>query len=320
MTTLNVQNCTLLKIIEKVEEHLSSQKESFALKLTLSEVESFGYASFIDLAQSFLLRFKTPQRDGKYITLHFEPLKNNNSFHTQSNSSEKYGVKSSFFQIQKEKKFAFLYYYKEALKHAKVAERKRILNLGINRGDEFKHIQELYPKSFNSQEFVGVDFSASAIEYAQKRFAKEKNCLFYCEDINRLDSLNLGKFDMLISIGTLQSSTLNLKTTLMHLVQNYLNIDASIILGFPNCRWIDGEMIYGARVPNYNFSELGTVIKDIYFCKKYLQQKRFRVTITGKDYLFLTATSIRRAESSELRAQSLHYTRKHSIILSMLKY
>ena len=297
MKTINVQNCTLLEIIDKVDEHLSSQKESFALKLTLKEVESFGYASFIDLAQSFLLRFKTPQVEGEYTKLLFEPLNIDNSFHTQSNSREKYGVKSSFFQIQKEKKFAFLYYYKEALKHAKISQRKRILNLGINRGDEFKLIQKLYPNSFNSQEFVGIDFSASAIEYAQKSFAKEKNCHFYCEDINNLDSLNLGRFDMLISIGTLQSSTLNLKTTLMHLVQNYLTKDGAIILGFPNCRWIDGEMIYGARVPNYNFSELGTVIKDIYFCKKYLQQKKFRVTISGKDYLFLTATSIRKAES-----------------------
>ncbi|MGE4473070.1 MAG: methyltransferase, partial [Sulfuricurvum sp.] len=32
--------------------------------------------------------------------------------------------------------------------------------------------------------------------------------------------------------------------------------------------------------------------KDIYYCKKYLQQKKFRVTLTGKDYLFLTATKI----------------------------
>ena len=32
--------------------------------------------------------------------------------------------------------------------------------------------------------------------------------------------------------------------------------------------------------------------KDIYYAKKYLQQKKFRVTITGKDYLFLRARKI----------------------------
>ena len=294
MYIIDAKGNSLLEIIEQVETITKTQTH-FGIKLSIKEIEKFGFTTFTDLAQAFQLRFKTPKIDKDNILLLFESLNHNNSFHNISNSSEKYGVESSFFQIQKENKFSFLYYYKEALKHAKVTQRKRILNLGINRGDEFKHIQDLYPNSFISQEFVGVDFSASAIEYAKKSFLEEKNCHFYCEDINKLESLNLGKFDMLISIGTLQSSTLNLKITLMHLVQNYLNKEASIILGFPNCRWIDGEMIYGARVPNYNFSELGTVIKDIYFCKKYLQQKRFRVTITGKDYLFLTATSIRRA-------------------------
>ncbi|MCK4974827.1 MAG: methyltransferase, partial [Sulfurimonas sp.] len=66
----------------------------------------------------------------------------------------------------------------------------------------------------------------------------------------------------------------------------------AMILGFPNCRWIDGEMVYGAKAPNYSFNEMSLVLKDIHFCKKYLQQKKYRVTITGKDYLFLTARKI----------------------------
>jgi hypothetical protein len=78
----------------------------------------------------------------------------------------------------------------------------------------------------------------------------------------------------------------------MNIIQNYLYKNGSIILGFPNCRWIDGEMITGAKSKNYSFPEMSVLVKDIYFCKKYLQQKKFRVTITGKDYLFLTATSI----------------------------
>jgi hypothetical protein len=32
--------------------------------------------------------------------------------------------------------------------------------------------------------------------------------------------------------------------------------------------------------------------KDVYFCKKYLQQKKFKVTLTGKEYVFLTANAI----------------------------
>jgi hypothetical protein len=78
----------------------------------------------------------------------------------------------------------------------------------------------------------------------------------------------------------------------MDVVQNRLKRDGAMILGFPNCRWIDGEMIYGAMMKNYSFSEMSNLYKDVNFAKKYLQQKKFRVTITGKDYIFVTATSI----------------------------
>jgi hypothetical protein len=97
---------------------------------------------------------------------------------------------------------------------------------------------------------------------------------------------------MLISIGTLQSSTINFKPFFMNLVQNYLTDNASIILAFPNSRWIDTQLIYGAKAPNYAMSEMSIVCNDIIFCKKYLQQKKYRVTITGKDYLFVCATKI----------------------------
>jgi hypothetical protein len=78
----------------------------------------------------------------------------------------------------------------------------------------------------------------------------------------------------------------------MDLVQNYLEKDSAIILGFPNSRWIAGEMVYGAKAPNYAMSEMSLLFNDVMFCKKYLQQKKYRVTITGKHYLFLTATKI----------------------------
>ena len=58
--------------------------------------------------------------------------------------------------------------------------------------------------------FVGIDHSKTAIEYAEGLF-EEKNVKFYAEDINYLDTLNLGKFNLLISIGTLQSPSINFK-------------------------------------------------------------------------------------------------------------
>ena len=62
----------------------------------------------------------------------------------------------------------------------------------------------------------------------------------------------------------------------------------AIILGIPNCRYVDGELAHGARMRNFAQPELGLVIKDIAFYRKYLQQHHRQVFVTGKHYLFVT--------------------------------
>jgi cyclopropane fatty-acyl-phospholipid synthase-like methyltransferase len=231
--------------------------------------------------------------DENFIKIRYEKLNEDVSFHnSQTSKEEKYGMDSIFSEIHKNEEASFIYHYIQALQNAGVSKRKRVLNLGVNSGDEFEAIINSVDK-FEELELVGIDYCDSAIESAKKKFAAFKNISFYQHDINDLESLNLGEFDLIISIGTLQSSNLEFNKLLMSIVQNQLSREGAMILGFPNCRWIDGEMIYGARVKNYAFSELGLLYKDVTFSKKYLQQKKFRVTITGKDYIFLTATSIR---------------------------
>ena len=235
----------------------------------------------------------TPIKNSDTTTLKFKKLNQNLSFHNTKNNTEKYGSQSEFFNIDKISQFSFLFHYKHALEFINIKEKNKILNLGINKGDEFKFIKTLLKDDeFMQKEFVGIDYSSSVIEYA-KQDLPYPNINFLCHDINNLDKLSLKRFDLIISIGTLQSSNINFNTTFMSIYQNYLQKNGAIILGFPNCRWIDGEMIYGAKAPNYPFSEMSLVLKDIYFCKKYLQQKGYRVIITGKDYLFLTARKIK---------------------------
>jgi trans-aconitate methyltransferase len=176
--------------------------------------------------------------------------------------------------------------YKKALEAVDIEKRLDILDLGVNRGDEFELID-----STGKNRLVGIDHSKSALDVARDRFKDEKY-IFLESDINSIDSLNLGKFDLIITIGTLQSTTINFKPFFMSLIQNYLTKNGAIILGFPNSRWVDSELIYGAKAPNYPYSEMSILFNDVIFCKKYLQQKKFRVTITGREYIFLTATKI----------------------------
>ncbi len=252
-----------------------------------------GYKSWLDLAQLLQCKMLTPKvLKDHTICIRFQKLNNDSSFHkTITNKEEKYGQNSIFSQIHKNEESSFIYYYLQALKNVKLDTRLRILNLGVNSGDEFEAILSL-SKNISNLELVGIDYCPSAINKAKVMFTEYKNISFYTHDINDLESLDIGKFDLIISIGTLQSSNLEFNPLLMSIVQNQLKRDGAMILGFPNCRWIDGEMIYGARVKNYAFSEMGLLYKDVIFSKKYLQQKKHRVTITGKDYIFLTATSI----------------------------
>ena len=254
-----------------------------------------GYKAWMDLAELLMCKMLTPKESTHpLVTITYKKLEIEDSFHldTDGKKEEKYGIHSHFSQIYKMEEPAFLYYYQQALDNVSLKKKKRVLNLGVNRGDEFEVIQNnLDTKTYESMEFVGIDHSKSAIDYAKSVFSEE-NVTFHTKDINTLDTLKIGRFDLLISIGTLQSPSINFKPFFMSLVQNYLEKDAAIILGFPNSRWIGGEMIYGAKAPNYAMSEQSLLYNDVIFCKKYLQQKKFRVTITGKQYVFLTATKI----------------------------
>lgn len=275
------------------KETIFKPHEITKIIVDLNYYNKLGIKPFIDLAQIYKMKLIViNNEEDRDVELSFKKLDEYRSFHKEKQHDEKYGVKSDFFKIDKISQFSFLYYYQEALNFCDIKIKNKILNIGINKGDEFEVIKNmLSEKEFNAKEFVGIDYSSTIIKYAQEKF---QNAKMINIDINRLNESNIGRFDMIISIGTLQSSNINFNTTFMSLYQNHLNDNGAIILGFPNCRWIDSEMIYGAKVPNYNFSEMGMLLKDIHFCKKYLQQKDYRVVITGKEYLFLSARKFKR--------------------------
>ena len=248
--------------------------------------------AYTDLCETLYCKMLVPiPKMNKMLLIRFKKLNRDISFHQEQQGSEKYGTNSLFAQIHKNEEPAFLQHYVQALKNININKRVRILNLGVNSAEEFEIIQKMC-SNFSNMQLIGIDYSHSAIAEAQKKFP-QTNIEFIQQDINTLDDLSLEPFDAIITIGTLQSSNIDFKLTFMKLVQQYLKKDGAMVLGFPNCRWIDGEMIYGAKVKNYSFSEMSLMIKDVHYCKKYLQQKKFKVTVTGKNYLFLSATSLK---------------------------
>jgi hypothetical protein len=72
-------------------------------------------------------------------------------------------------------------------------------------------------------------------------------------------------------------------------VQQRLSPTGSVILGVPNCRYLDGELLHGARTKNFRQPELSLVIDGIAFYRRYLHQHRRKVYVTGKHTLLVTA-------------------------------
>ncbi|MCA9698120.1 MAG: tetratricopeptide repeat protein, partial [Myxococcales bacterium] len=136
----------------------------------------------------------------------------------------------------------------------------------------------------------GVASHRAALALARERFPAD-NFRFLEADINALDRLELGTFDLVLSIGTLHSPGIDDRAVLRQLFKHHLEPRAGLIFGFPNCTYRDGELRYGAKMKNFRQPELSLLIKQVGFYKKYLQQHRRKVFVTGKHYLLVTGAA-----------------------------
>ena len=240
-------------------------------------------SSWLELAQDLRCRMSVPVilNDG-FIRLSFHKLDETKSFHGED-KAQKYSADSTFSRINKLEDSSFLSAYLEALKRVGLQQKMRVLSLGVNRGDE------LLPFDWLGLELdvVGIDLNESALQVAKRRFGQRYS--FITMDLNDLGSLKLNPFDLILSFGTLQSPALNDRALLRELVQRFVTPTGSLILGLPNGRYLDGELLYGAKMKNYARPDLSLLIRDAAFYRKYLQQHGFKVFVTGKYEVLLTA-------------------------------
>ncbi|MBN2344261.1 MAG: methyltransferase domain-containing protein [Deltaproteobacteria bacterium] len=239
------------------------------------------YQNVLDLAEVTRCRLKSVHPSGPWVQVVFTPTCETSQVR-ESNDSEKYGVQTAFAQIRKLEDPSVAADMRRALVEAGVRTRNSLIDLGVNRGDELQLVHELNP----AMQCTGVDHCASALDVARERFISQQ-FEFIEFDINRIDEMYLKRYDILFSLGTLHSPGIDSKRVFMWCVQHLLNPDGSVVIGFPNCRWVEGQPVYGGRTKNRREQDLSLVVKDVYFVKKYLQQHRFIVTVFGKYYLFV---------------------------------
>lgn len=241
---------------------------------------------WLDLAETLNCRMLTPQNlpEG-LIRICFQLLESGGWHSSDSvDVTEKYGHQSLFFRLDKSEEAAFLYDFSTAVQKLDLPDGCKVLNLGCHRGTEFGMLNDLDRVKFQFNNFTGIDHSRSAIAQAENDYPESK---FICGDLNNLHNLVKERFDLIISIGTLQSPGIDSKKLFMQLVQNYLQPGGAIIIGQPNCRYLESEIKFGAVTKNRQDGEMGLVISDLFFYKKYLQQHKFETYLRGKYYLFL---------------------------------
>ncbi|MCP3143581.1 class I SAM-dependent methyltransferase [Pyxidicoccus xibeiensis] len=251
--------------------------------------------SWCDLAEGLGCRLLTPRAvDDTHISLTFERLGAEASWHAGGASSaeveaptreERYGAGSEFARVRKLEDAGFLLPWLEALGRIKLDAGARVLDLGVNRGDELAAFAWL--EGMPDVTFVGVDHGASALAEARARFPDARH-EFVLADLNALPA-GLGRFSLVLSVGTLQSPGVDDHALLRRLVQEHVEPRAAFVLGFPNSRFRDGEVVYGARVRNLREPDLSLLVKNLSFYRRYLHQHGFRTFLGGKYDLLLTA-------------------------------
>lgn len=236
---------------------------------------------WLDLAERMGLRMRTP-RPGTppLVELVFEPLVRARP--ARERDTERYGVGSSFTRIAKAEDPGFVLDITDALARLHLPAAPRVLSLGVNTGDELALLMAL---GLGDATFVGIDHSATALAVARARFGTNVELI----EADLGEPLAVGRFDLVVAIGVLQSATLDDRALVRRIVQDHLAADGAVIFGLPNCRYVDGETEYGARMVNFTQPELGLLIKDVAFYRKYLQQHHRRVFVTGKHYVLVTA-------------------------------
>ena len=245
------------------------------------------FRAWVDLADRLGYRLATPRvATPPRIELRFERLDVAARWEPPKDAdpTERYGAGSGYDKLAKLEDPGFVIDLREALDRIGLAPGARVLELGCNAGDVLQLVDTLAP----GMHLVGVDHSASALAVARRRFAGASNVELVEADLARLAPEH-GRFELVIAVGTLQSGALDDCELVRKVVQHHLAPDGAVIFAWPNCRYVDGEVAYGARMKNFHQPELGLVIKDIAFYRKYLQQHRKQVYVTGKHYLVVTA-------------------------------
>jgi SAM-dependent methyltransferase len=239
---------------------------------------------WVDLADRLALRLLTPRVDAPLVWLRLERRAPRGLVRRGgAPDPERYGAGTEWARIDKFEEPAFLLDFTEAVARCRIPRGGRVLDLGVNAGDELVALAAMIEEAV----LVGVDHSASALAVARSRLPADRVTLVE-GDLNALGTMGLGRFDLVVSLNTLQSPGIDDREVMRRLARDHLAPGGAVIIGLPNARYRDGELEYGARIRNLREPELGLLIQDVAYYRRYLHQHGRRVYVTGKYTILVT--------------------------------
>ena len=237
-----------------------------------------SFKSWLEFAERLGYRLGTPRRyDDENVAITLQPIDRQRDWHASSRGeepTEKYGTGSLYARMDKLEEPNFALDLCPALSIAHPKPGARALILGVNDGRELPAFDHAFGDAARAMHFHGVDHCRTAIERARELYPDSRFRFEEADIAALVGSDTLGQYDLILSVGTLQSSNLKLKPTVQALVRRHVAPGGCIVLGFPNCRQIDGEYVYGSKMLNFSEPEMSNLIGDVNFCKRYLQQQK----------------------------------------------
>ncbi|EYB69561.1 type 12 methyltransferase [Deinococcus phoenicis] len=195
-----------------------------------------------------------------------------------------YGAGGDWARVDKLEDPVFLVTLVEALRRVNPPAGGRVLALGVNTGRELGALPLAFPhRTFG---VVGLDLDETALAAARARHAE---ATFLALDVNTLPAPDLGRFDLVLALSLLQSPGVRQDLLLRALRREHLTPAGGLILGFPNARYLGGHLSYGARMRNFARPDLSLLMADVSAARRGLQKHGFKVFVTGKYEVLVTA-------------------------------